>query len=145
MEEITRQNGVFYYGHLRCDNAGHAYSLFRSDYNRSLGKAVYQRLNRLGSRKERVHSFGIRYSGGIPANPLGDDDTNIRFIHMGLVGISYCRMTGVWWMPRIDDEDLFWRWLDWLLAYGNKHVVVTGRRSALYGRTSKKRRRKHFK
>ena len=134
MEQIVRKDGKFYYGSVGCLNADDAYRRFRDDYNKSLGKAYYQRLGRLGGRKERVHGFGFVYD----REPVCDYDSGGR-IPTRLLGISagaYCRMLGGWDIPGGMDEDAFWEWFGWVFRKDSGCVSLVGRKDKA-GRTSK--------
>ena len=141
MEKITRREDGLYYGERRCASADEAYQLYREDYHSSLGKRVYRRLNRLGSRKERIHGFGIDF-----IQEYSDELAN-RFERygrakcriMGIVGISYCRMVGIWDLPNVNDDD-FPAYLDWLLDRRSNALYVVGRRSGS-GRMDNRKKR----
>ena len=136
MEQITRRDGIVYYGEQRCESIDDAYCRFRSDYHRGLGKEVYQRLDRLGQRVERIHGHGFVFAGG---NSFGDKfkplgRTKCRI--MGLVGISYVRVIGLWDYPELQEEE-FEQWLDWVYARGSGALRTVGTRDKV-GRTSKR-------
>ena len=110
MEQITRKDGVFYYGNLPCRDADDAYCRFRDDYHRSIGRQAFERLNRLGQRKERIHERGFVFSGEIgTVHPLFPGSVVGRML--GLVGTSYCRIIGGWDVHCGADEE-FERWLE---------------------------------
>ena len=137
MEQITRKDGVIYYGIQPCKNAEEAYEKFREEYHQSLGKRVYQRLNRLGQRVERIHLFGV-------SGP-GDEKLRLYFnggegrrIDSRLLGIecgSYVRIFGIWDMPQQTEEE-YEHWIDWASCAGSGAFRLGGRNDKA-GRTSK--------
>ena len=141
MEKIEKRDGYFYYGDKRCVNADDAYRLFKQDYHRALGKRVYRRLERLGTRMERVHGFGIdftqEYSDELARRFSGYGRVRCRI--MGIVGISYCRMVGIWDMPDVDDDE-FPAYLDWLMDRRSNALYVVGRQAGS-GRMDKRKKR----
>ena len=94
MEQITKRDGIYYYGGRKCLGIGDAYTRFREDYHKGLGKRVHKRLDRLGWRTERVHGFGFVFADGRPGVPACHTGTRIPYRILGLVGLSYCRILG---------------------------------------------------
>ena len=136
MEQITKRDGVYYYGERKCQSVDEAYKLFRNEYHRQLGREVFKRLDRVGQRTERIHGFGF-YTDG--ADSLADKflsygRTPCRL--MGLVGISYVRAIGLWDYEHIPDDE-FERWIDWIFSRHSGGLKMVGRRSQS-GRTSKR-------
>ena len=135
MEQITRRDGVFYYGDAACRDADDAYCRFRDDYHRAVGRKAFERLNRLGQRVERIHRKGLVFSGEIKADhPLFPRRVAGRLL--GLVGTSYCRIIGGWDVHCGTDEE-FDRWLDWALSEEHWAVRMVGKKDKA-GRTSKR-------
>lgn len=122
MEQITKKDGVLYYGDRRCRDIDEVYVLFRDDYNRRIGKAVYLRLDRLGQRKERVHGFGfVRRNGFVPT--LRRPVAKAKYRLLGLCCQSY------WWSIDVSniDEDLFEEWVEYALTKDSKALTYVGR------------------
>lgn len=134
MEQIVKRDGKIYYGSVECLNADDAYRKFRDDYNVALGKRYYQRLGRLGARKERVHGFGFVYDGepDLPGVTGGLVPTRL----LGIAAGAYCRMLGSWDIPGGMDEDEFWLWFQWAFRKNGGAVRLVGRKDKA-GRTSK--------
>ena len=137
MEQIIRKNGRIYYGERICEDADHAYRLYREDYHASIGCQAFLRLNRLGQREERIHGYGFTFAH--PVSFERDDGgaggkTRVRIL--GLVGISYCRIVGCWDWPADLSDDEFERWLDWALSRGSGALRTVGKDKS--GRTSKR-------
>jgi hypothetical protein len=123
MEQITRLDGVFYYGEIRCSCADDVYRRFRDDYHASLGRAAYRRLGRLGSRKERVHEFGFVFDG--PSRKGYCSDTcRLSLELLGLVCGSYCWIATV---PQHMTDDEQSEWLDVVLSKGSGLIRKTGK------------------
>lgn len=122
MESVKRISGKLYYGDYECNDADEAYRKFRDDYNRKLGKAVRIRLDRLGSRKERVHGFGfVREDSFIPKHC--GPSTKTRYNLIGLYNLSY------WWNIDISqiDEDIFEDWVEFALTKKSGALTQVGR------------------
>lgn len=137
MEEITRKNGVYFYGDRRCSGADEAYERYRRDYHAAVGRDAFRRLDRLGQRTERVHGYGFAYAG----NRSDQDDEfrrygKIRYRMVGMLGISYCRIIGLYDYGDIPDE-VFERWFDWAFSRGSGALKLVGRKQKT-GRTSKR-------
>lgn len=137
MEQITRVDGRLYYGTKQCMSVDDAYSRFRDDYHRSLGREKSNRLDRLGQRKERIHGFGFVFSGDVSGLERFGGGKRYRCRLMGLVGISYVRGVGIWDYPDVADAD-FDDWLDWIFSRGNKSLITTGICDKV-GRTNKRK------
>lgn len=136
MEQITRRNGVFYYGDRPCKDADEVYCLFRNDYHKSLGKANHFRLNRIGSRKERVHGQGIFLTKELEDSLREFDGLpKVKCRIMGIVETAYSRMVCLEDMPDISEEK-FERYLLWLFRKGGNTLYYVGRRDRV-GRTRK--------
>lgn len=133
MEKIVRRDGVLYYGEQRCESVDEVYACFRKDYHRSLGRDASRYLNRLGSRKDRIHGFGFVFSD---ADALRQFNTGRRLdcYFMGLVGISYVRSIGRWNYDHIPDSD-FDDYLDWVFSKGSGALRTLGLKEKT-GRTS---------
>lgn len=137
MEQITRRERVWYYGSRRCDNIDEAYNRFRDDYNAATGRAASLRLDHIGQRVERIHEFGyVRPWNDEVEKEKGFGDKKIRYRMLGLTGIHYCRILGLWDMPRMDEERLE-RWLEWAFTKGNNILSLVGTNDKA-GRTSKR-------
>lgn len=133
MEQIVRKDGGIYYGELLCDDADHAYRLYRNDYYAAIGRKAFLRLNRLGQREERIHGYGFVFAEERTAPVHSGGRITARLL--GLVGISYCRIFGTGEIhTRTDDE--FERWLDWALSRGSGVLRTVGKDKS--GRTSKR-------
>ncbi len=133
MEQIVRRDGKVFYGKETCRDADDAYCRFREDYHASVGREAFLRLNRLGSRSERIHGFGFSFSSAVPPFVQG---ARVSYRILGLVGISYCRIVGGWDIP-CDTEDEFERWLDWALSRGSGVLRLVGKNDKS-GRTSRR-------
>lgn len=134
MEQITRKDGEVYYGSRKCLNINEAYSLFRNDYHRSLGRDPYGRLDRLGQRKERVHEFGFVFSkpkGGLSKKILGS--VPVKYWLLGMLGISYCRLVGEGLPGSLSDNE-FDDWFDYVFQYKSGCLRLIGRKDG-FGRT----------
>ena len=139
MEQIVRREGKLYYGDILCRNAEEAYDRFRRDYHRSIGKAVYRRLDRYGHRVERVHGFGFYRDE--PYRPTHEiPNIKVPYVLLGLIGTSYVRMIERKDIP-VDDEALD-DWLEVALTKGSGLLRLTGRKSRT-GRTSKRLKRRY--
>ena len=137
MEQITRTDGVYYYGNHRCRSVDEVYLLFRTDYHNALGKAVHNRLDRVGQRTERIHGYGFDFSEGCEPESHGYEVYGkTPYWLAGLVGTSYCRMVRLWDMPPIEEED-FENWSDWVFTRGRKALKMLGKNRKV-GRTSKR-------
>lgn len=136
MEQITKRDGRYYYGERLCDGVDGAYAIFRADYNESLGKNVYDRLGRLGGRKERIHGYGFVFSEEVDFGCVGMP-TTIPYRIIGLIGISYCRIIGLWDMQGMTDDNCE-DYMDYILASGRGRLRLVGRKD---GSTRSKRKR----
>ena len=100
-------------------DADEAYCRFRSDYNASVGRQAFLRLNRLGQREERIHGFGFNFT-----RRIGDPEDEFRrygtvlYRMAGRIGISYLRVFGLFDYESVPDEE-FERWFDWALSRGS--------------------------
>lgn len=137
MEQITRKDGRIYYGTKQCVSVDDAYSRFRDDYHRSLGREKSNRLDRIGQRRERIHGFGFVFSGDVPGLERFGCRGRYRCRLMGLVGISYVRGVGIWDYSDVGDAE-FEEWLDWIFSRGNKSLITAGIRDKV-GRTNKRK------
>lgn len=132
MEQITRIDGVLYYGSVRCKTIDEVYLHFREDYHRSIGRDSNRRLNRLGQRTELVHGFGFHFT---------DEPDYTYLTHrvdcwlLGMLDICYTRSIGIWSYREVPDEE-FDTWLDTVLSAKVKHLRMRGFRDKV-GRTSK--------
>ena len=135
MEQITRRDGIYYYGDERCAGVEQVYERFREDYHSSVGRKAFQRLDRIGQRTERIHGFGYCF-----ADERGGDEFRrygkVRYRMGGLVGISYSRILGLYDYAHIPDDE-FEAWLDWAFTRGRGVLRLVGRRKNT-GRTSKR-------
>ena len=133
MEQIVRRDGVLYYGKRRCNSASDAYRLFQEDHDRAVVRAAYNKLGRLGQRKERIHGFGF-------VRPWDDEVPGEEFLSlgqvpyriMGILGISYCRIVGIWDIPPMSEEK-FERWFEWAFTKDSGGLVLRGRKEG-FGR-----------
>jgi len=133
MEQITKRNGIYYYGESKCVDADDAYRRFRADYHASIGRSAFLRLDRLGQRMERVHGFGFEFLHRV-LPPVGcGGKTRCRFL--GLVHLSYCRLVGLWDYSDIPEEK-FDEWFDWAFSRGSGALRTLGKNRKV-GRTSK--------
>lgn len=133
MEQITKVSGCFYYGKSVCESVDDAYSKFRKDYHQSLGKNVAARLNRLGSRKERVHGYGIDFAEPKESSVILEKKVPVYL--MGIVADGYCRMLGMHNAPDLEEEE-YEQWLDFAFSR-NSGVLRTVGVKFKAGRTSK--------
>lgn len=124
MEQITRRDGRFYYGQKMCVDAGDAYRHFRNDYNASVGRVAYRRLNRIGSRKDRIRDIGFVLSKR-PECPI-DNTAAVPVMLMGLLAGCYCKTIDGWNIPSGVTEDNFEEWINWVFCRGYKHYKLVG-------------------
>ena len=136
MEQITRRNGVYYYGECRCVDVDDAYGRFRAEYHASVGRDAFRRLDRLGQRTERIHGFGFRFPDTVPSASSLVEGRRVPYIILGLVGICYCRSVGVWDLQNLSDEQ-FEQWFDWAFSYGSGGLRQIGKKAGT-GRNSKR-------
>jgi len=137
METITRNDGRLYYGQELCKDADEAYKRFREDYHRSLGRAVYKRLDWKKQRVERIHGFGF-------SRPYDTRHTAVGFFHlrrpfyyvMGILGISYVYMVGTWDVAKLSDEQ-FDDWYEWAFTRNSGGLRRGTGKGVKLGRTSK--------
>ena len=139
MEQIVKENGVLYYGEEICVSVDDAYSKFRKDYHKSIGRASYKRLDRLGQRKERIHGYGFVFEPGYSITHFTGKKTVCRIL--GLVGISYVRIVGIWDYSEVQDED-FERWIDYAFSRGSGALRTVGLNLKV-GRTSKRLKKRY--
>lgn len=144
VEQISKREGVYYYGEQKCFGPDDAYRKFRDDYHAYLGKAVYRRLNRIGDRRERVHTDGIYFADRGYVEALegrygGYGKVTARM--MGLIGVAYCKMVGVWDMPDIPEEEQD-AWYDWLFCHGSGMLRTVGVKDKV-GRTAKNAKKRY--
>ena len=132
MEEIRKIGKVIFYGNEACRDADDAYRKFRDDYHESLGKVAWRRLNRIGSRTDRMRGSATVFSPDYQIMAFNVPTVKCRL--MGMMGPAYC------WMMDVPDicDDAFWDWLDAASAKGSQLVRMTKRRRS--GRTSSIRR-----
>ena len=144
MEQIIRKGDGIYYGTHKCDSPDGAYRLFRDEYNAAAGKKAYHKLNRIGQRKDRIHGYGFVFSGAARPERYNKHycKSIVRYRILGLLGIAYCRIIGVWDLPDVTEED-YDDYFDWLFSYGKDMLRLVGRKSG-NGRNSK-RLKKTFK
>ena len=105
MEQITRRDGIVYYGNIPCKSVKDAYGRFRADYHGELGRRVYRRLD-ARARKERLHGFKSFYTERYSlylAEQFGGFE-RVACTLMGIVGISYCYAIGGWDLPDMEEE-----------------------------------------
>lgn len=134
MEQITKRDGFIYYGSKKCSTPNEAYLRFRKDYHESLGKVSYKRLNRLGSRTERVHGYGFVFDGGRDPGTSGYGKVPVRIL--GIISGAYCRMLDGSYIPDGTDEEIG-RWIDEVFREGSGLLRLVGK-NRKYGRTSKR-------
>lgn len=135
MEQITKRDGIFYYGEEQCQSVDHAYRKFRKDYHEGLGRQVHGRLDRLGSRKERIHGYGFVFSEEVRPKEYFLGHGRVPYT-MSLVVLCYCRFIGYPSYAHISDGD-FEHWLDWAFSKGNGILRLALRKDKA-GRTSKR-------
>lgn len=134
MEQIVKKNGQLYYGSLHCNTINDAYNAFRKDYHTMLGKSVYRRLDRLGQRKERLHSYGFVFDDDLQSTELLGIKHRYNCYILDKVDLGYVRTIGCWEYSDISESD-FEKWLDWVYTRGG------GRLRTLDVRVKKKRRK----
>lgn len=134
MEQIRKVDGKLYYGEIQCKDADEAYRRFREDYHKSIGRAAYKRLNRLGSRKERMHGSGFVFSTK-PECPPGIKRKVVPIYIMGIIAGSYCKSLSGQYIPDGTDEEID-QWIDWAFSKGSGALRVVGKKWKT-GRTSK--------
>lgn len=140
MEQIVKRGGVYYYGEVECINADDAYWRWREDYHKWLGRAVYRRLGRIGTRKERVHGWGFVYDREPVLSGVPGELVPTRLL--GLIQGSYCRMLGAWDLPGEMGDDEFDGWIEWAFSERTRAVRLIGRRQKT-GRTSKRLKKRY--
>ena len=140
MEQIVRKNRVYYYGEVECFNVDDAYWRWREDYHKKLGRAVYRRLGRVGTRKERVHGWGFVYDKEPVLSGVPGELVPTRLL--GLIQGSYCRMFGAWDLPGGVGDDEFDEWVEWALSERTRAVRMIGRKQKV-GRTSKRLKKRY--
>lgn len=123
---------MYYYGTVRCASADDAYLEFRAEYHSFIGRDSSRRLDRIGQRKERIHEFGFcrdsAYGGeGFPAK--------VRYRILGLVGIHYCRVVGIWDIGGLEEEAVE-EWIERAFTRGSGMLRLVGKDKS--GRTSKR-------
>lgn len=140
MEQITRRNGVIYYGEQQCVDIEDAYKRFRRDYHDGLGREVYKRLDRIGRREERIHGFGFIFDKSLD---FGNDFSGCARVpyRMALVGMFYCRFIGIEDIQNVP-EDRYEDWFDWAFSKGSGALRLVGRKDGS-GRTSKRLKTKY--
>lgn len=145
MGTITRCGTGYLYDDWFCANSDTAYEYFRRDYHKSLGKVTALRLDHIGNRKERIHSFGfvfadsrLREIGSFSQQPV----RRVKCHFMGLVDISYCRMIGLHDVMRafpsasaLSDED-YRIIIDKIFSADSQLLFQVGKNQKV-GRTSK--------
>lgn len=132
MEQITRKGGIVYYGDRQCSTVNEAYSRFRYDYHESLGRVAYRRLNRLGTRKERVHGYGFVFKDTPDFRDIRR--TKIPVYLLGIVSGSYCRILSGEYIPEGTEEEVE-HWIDWAFCESSKALRLVGLKYKM-GRTS---------
>lgn len=142
MEQITKREGVYYYGKEKCSDADECYRLFRTDYNKSVGRAVKLRINRAGARRERIHGYGSFYTRPDIVFLNAPFKCRTRYRILGITDISYCRVIDRSDMPECLTEENIFDWIDWIFLAGNKALQLTGKRRGT-GRKSKYYNRKY--
>ena len=136
MKEIRKDDISYIYGDERLYSAEDVYAKLQKEYNNAKGRSAYNRLNRLGQRKERVHGTWSYYSqdydfGNFP-------DVKIKGYFLGLIGTTYCKTIGAWDIPyEIDDYEA---WSDWIFRKGGKELRIVGTRLKV-GRTAVRKKK----
>ena len=100
-----------------------------------------------GDRLAEITKVGNRYYYG-ERECLSADEAYCRFRYgrirarlLGIVGIAYCRMIGLWDQPDIDEEE-YDDWLDWLLGYNSRVLYLVGIKQKA-GRTNKRLKKRY--
>lgn len=135
MEQISRKDGIIYYGGQPCDDIDDAYMLFRRDYHDSIGRRAFSRMDRLGQRSERIHGFGFVFRGGHGLGSVVHGHRRRRCFLLGLVNLSYCWIVGLSDMARLDERELD-GYIDMIFEKGSGMLKFIGKRDG-HGRTSK--------
>ena len=124
-----------------CIDADDAYSRFKEEYHKSLGKRNFRRLD-AKPRTTRITEVGVRFPEWY-AKELSEEFGNlprVPYVIEGLIGTSYCRMFGSDWFPEevagFDDEK-YERFIDWLLCAGMHNTKQISRRSGKMKRFNK--------
>lgn len=145
MEQVSIQDGTIRYGKEKCRTYDELYRRIRDDYHSQLGTVTSLRLNRLGSRQERLHSYGFVFSSedkeALSKVGFANGYRPVYAFLMGIVDIGYSRGIGIWDYGHIKDDD-FDDWFDWLFSRGNRMLRTRGLHSG-YGRTSKRLRTRY--
>lgn len=136
MAEIIKHDGIYTYRDKDYVSADSVYEAYRYDYHKSLGKAVHNRLDRIGSRKERVHGFGFIFSDSEQGSSQNTYSRSYNCRLLGLMGICYVRTIGVWDYSDITDEE-FDEWFDYVFSRGSGKIRTLGVNKKV-GRTSKR-------
>ena len=125
MEQVTKKDGVLYYGEQRCGTIDDVYRRFRDEYNSLVGRAAYKRLSRVGSRSERIHEFGFVFdtpSDKDKGLPWGKHTLKL----LGLVCGSYIWDLDASRFPDMEEQELM-SVLDSILEKGSKMMRKTGK------------------
>lgn len=141
MTQVTRKDGLLYYGEEQIKNIEQAYERIQEEHNRKVGRQVAKRLDRIMRRKERIHGFGFSMDPPVKGNTfLPVCKIPIRLL--GLISTSYVFIVGSWDFPEIEDED-FDQWIDFVLSKDSSMLKLVGKYDKA-GRTSKLLN-KHYK
>ena len=142
MEQITRSGGVLYYGALPCADVDEAYDYFHEEYNSRMGKAYGLYLENIGKRTERIHEFGfVRPYDDYPEKEPCFGHRPVKYHILGLIGIHYCRIVGIWDMPKLNEGQQE-RWVEWAFTRGMNGLRLAGRKDGT-GRTGKQFRKRY--
>ena len=140
MEQITKLGGRYYYGNVECDGIEEAYSRIREDYHRSLGRRAFLRLDRLGQRRERLHGFGFHQLAGYEI-PGEYKCRRVPYYILGMLGISYVRIVGLWDLPDMPEEELE-KYVEALFTRGSGMLSLRSRKGKA-GRMDKRQKNKY--
>lgn len=141
MTQVTRKDGLLYYGEEQIKNIEQAYERIQEEHNRKVGRQVAKRLDRIMRRKERIHGFGFSMESSIKRDTFSSL-CKIPIRLLGLISTSYVFIVGSWDFPEIDDED-FDQWIDFVLSKNSGMLKLVGKYDRA-GRTSKLLN-KHYK
>lgn len=130
---IELTDGEIFLDGTKCTSANEAYLLFRSRYNKALGKATHLMLGHIGVRNERYTKVGIDFDERYREELRKEFDgkSRVNYYILGFLDVSYGRMFGQWNLDegfRDADDEHAERYLDWVMSAGMHNTRQLGRR-----------------